>query len=353
MTELQIVPFTEIEAEDWIDFHQSCADPVVFYQYPFLSAYTEATNEQVDLLLYKENGELLIALPGSFHKSKTVFHNLTYFGWDNLNYLMVKGIESASINTFFSELRKSVDLVVYKNISQNCQEIIHSNTIGPIKFKGFRCPYISLRDSYQDYLESLSVSFKRMIKNRTNFCIKHGVEFRFLHDSDSDSLEDAFSELNRLHGIRMDEVDLESKFLKSESQRYHRILRKQRNRKFILIVQAVEEEKVIGTLYGFVSSNRYVYFASGIDPDYSKYSLGIVLIGKLIDYSISNNFEYFDFLRGTEDYKFKWTQEINQNYTVYCPANFSGKLKALKVYWDENKHRIGRKQTLLNLKRFF
>lgn len=353
MKELQIVPFTKIGEQDWTDFHQSCIDPVVFYQYPFLSAYAEATQEKVDLLIYKENEKLLIALPGSFNKSKSVFHNLTYFGWDNLNYLMVKEIESTSKNKFFSELAKMIDLMVYKNISQSCHQTILINTVGSIKFKGFRCPFIPLKGSYQNYLEGLSVSFKRMIKNRTNFCIKHGVEFKFLFGSDKESFEDAFLELKRLHGIRMDEVELESKFLKLESQRFHRILRQQSSGKILLIVQAVEDEKVIGTLYGFVSSNRYVYFASGIDPDYSKYSLGIVLIGKIIEYSISNNYEYFDFLRGTEDYKFKWTQEANQNYTVYGSANLLGKAKALKFYWDENKHRIGRKQTLLNFKKFF
>lgn len=353
MKELQIIPFTQLGEQVWTDFHQSCEDPVVFYQYEFLRGYAEAANERLDLLLYKENSKLLIALPGSFNKTKRIFYNLTYFGWDNLNFLMVKEIDALGISSFFKELLKVVDLVVYKNINESCYQTISTSTFELTSFKGFRCPFIPLKEPYRDYLEGLSVSFKRMVKNRTNFCIKHGIEFKFLSNLESESFEEAFADLIRLHSLRMDEVEIKSKFLRTEPQRFHRILRDNRSKEFIQIIQAVEGEKVVGTLYGFVSSNRCAYLASGIDPDYSKYSLGIVLIGKLIDYSISRNYEYFDFLRGTEDYKFKWTQETNQNYTVYAPTNFLGKAKALKVYWDENKRRLGRKQTLLNLKKFF
>lgn len=352
MKKLEIIPFSEISEKDWTNFHQSSSDQVLFYQYPFLSAYKETTQEKVDILTFKENGELLIALPGNFDGRKRIFSNLTYLGWDNLNFLIAGQVDENIITTFFKELFKLIDLLIYKNISQSCQQIIVQHTKGSISFKGFRCPFVNLPQSYQTFLDSTSVSFKRMVKNRTNFCNKHGLEFRFLSNTRTNSLEDAIKELNRLHEIRMDEIDAESKFLKSDSQRFHKIMRGYTNKEFILIIQAVEGEKVVGTLYGFISSDRYAYFASGIDTSYSKYSLGVVLIGQMMDYLISNNYKYFDFLRGTEDYKSKWTKESNQNYTVYSFANIFGRTKAMKHYWEENERRLGRKKTLVNLKRF-
>lgn len=352
MNKLEIIPFSRISEHDWTSFHQSCIDPVLFYQYPFISAYREATKGQVDLLIFTESDKLLIALPGRFDKKKNTFHNLTYLGWDNLNFMMDKSLHKNTIQAFFTELFEVVDLVVYNNISQTCYHTIAKYTVGGISFKRFKCPFIGLPNSYQAYIDTLSVSFKRMIKNRTNFCEKHGVEFRFLLNKDEGSLDEAFIELNRLHAIRMGEMDTESKFLKSDSQRFHQVIQQENKEAFILIVQAVESEKVIGTLYGFVSSNRYAYFAAGIDPNYSKYSLGVVLIGRVIDYLISNKYKYFDFLRGTEDYKYRWTKDNNQNYTVYSFANTFGKFKAMKEYWQENKRRLGRKQTLVNLKKF-
>ncbi len=353
MINIQVIPFNEIEEAEWTVFHQTCIDPVVFYQYPFLQAFSDVSNEKVDVLAYKENGKLLIALPGKFDKKRNVFVNLTFYGWDNLNLLIVKNIDEAVLKNFFKNIYKIVDLVIYKNISESCYKLLNNDTTNPVCFKGFKCPYINLPNSYNDYIESLSVSFKRMIKNRTNFCDKHGVTFRFLTNKQSNSFEDAFQELKRLHQMRMDKIDTLSKFLRPNSQLFHNKIRENNKEEFILIIQAVENEKVIGTLYGFVSANQYAYFASGIDPSYSKYSLGIVMISKVIDYLISHKIQRFDFLRGTEDYKYKWTNYNNQNRVLYSFLSIKGRIKALKHYWFENKIRLGRKQTLIDMKLFF
>ena len=351
MGKLEIVPFSEIIEQDWSSFHESCNDPVLFYQYSFLSAYEESTGKKVTVVVYKKNNKILLALPGTFDKRKNKFFNLSYLGWDNLNFLMDRDVTEHTLQFFFTELLKAFQLIVYKNISQSCFQTIIQYTAGSVAFKKFKCPYVYLPQSYNDYLESLSVSFKRMLKNRTNFCEKHGVSFVFLSNSHKELLPAALIDLNRLHKLRMEEMSMESKFLKSDSQTFHEILQGH-NSNPILIIQALRDEVVIGTLYGFISPNRFVYFAAGIDPSYSKYSLGVVLIGKMMDYLIVRDFRYFDFLRGTEDYKFKWTKEIDQNYTVYSFNSAIGRLKAMALYWNENKFRIGRKRTLNDLRRF-
>ena len=352
MIKLQIIPFSQIIEEDWTSFHQSCIDPVLFYQYPFLNAYAETTKNRVDVVIIKENNKTLIAMPGRFDVEKKIFYNLTYLGWDNLNFLISKNLPESILTTFFTELSIINLLIVYKNISQSCFETITKHTIQPISFKTFKCPFVILPNSYNSYLDTISVSFRRMVKNRTKFCDKNGVEFRLLSNLDKDSFKDASIALNQLHATRMDETDTHSKFLKFESQRFHQIIQSYNNCEFILIFQALKDEKVIGTIYGFVSSDRYAYFASGIDPNYSKYSLGVVLIGRIIDYLISHNYKYFDFLRGTEDYKYRWAKEMNQNYTVYSSYTFYGKIMGIIEYWKENKQRLGRKTTFINLKRF-
>ncbi|MDW5290742.1 GNAT family N-acetyltransferase [Formosa sp. PL04] len=351
MEKLEIVPFSEIIEQDWSSFHEACSDPVLFYQYPFLSAYEKSTEKKVTVVVYKKDNKILMALPGIFDKRKNKFFNLSYLGWDNLNFLMDREVTEHTLQIFFTELFKTFQLIVYKNISQSCYQIITKYTAGPVAFKKFKCPYVHLPQLYNDYLESLSVSFKRMLKNRTNFCEKHGVSFVFLSNSHKDLLPAALIDLNRLHKLRMTEMSMESKFLKPDSQAFHEIIQGHSSNP-TLIIQALRDEAVIGTLYGFISANRFVYFAAGIDPRYSKYSLGVVLIGKMMDYLIVHNFRYFDFLRGTEDYKFKWTKEIDQNYTVYSFNNALGKFKAMTLYWKQNKFRIGRKKTLNDLRRF-
>lgn len=352
MYQLQIVPFSKLSEQYWMEFHQSCSDPVLFYQYPFLEAYSACTNDRIDVLLFTENKKPLVALPGKFDRKKKIFSNLTYLGWDNLNFLAHRELPENAWPTVFSEIHKEVILLIYRNISESCKKTIGESAIKSIAYAGFRCPYIKLPNAFSLYLESISVSSKRMINRKINFCRRHGVSYRFITNTNKVALAEAFSELNRLHAMRMDEVGLKSKFLKLEAQKFHQALRDYSKRDTILIIQAIKDEKVIGALYGFVSNKQYSYFASGMDPEYGKYSLGTAMMAKAIDYAINQGFAYFDFLRGTENYKFKWTRNINQNYTIYSFVTILGKLYAMQQYWAAYKSRLGRKKTLANLSRF-
>lgn len=57
-------------------------------------------------------------------------------------------------------------------------------------------------------------------------------------------------------------------------------------------------------------------YQSAFDRDCSKLSLGTVLTCAAIDYGFANGFDEFDFLRGEEDYKLRWTKSIHQSYRL-------------------------------------
>ncbi len=352
MKKLQLIPFKNITIESWTNFYQYCRESIIFYQYPFLEAFEKATQNEVDVLLYTQEDKILIALPGRYDKDKNIFFNLTHLGWDNLHFLIQNNVSTDTLVQFFNVINKKIDLFVFKNISEDCFTMLNTYFTKNTSFKRFICPYIQLPKSYQSFLESLSTSFRRMVKNRTNFCEKHGVTFSFIFNNEKKKFEKAYENLINLHAKRLDVLGYQSKFLRPESQKYHTVLRQETNKKFIFIIQASKDDKVIGTLYGFLSADKYGYFASGIDNTYSKFSLGVVMIGKVIDFLISNGYQTFDFLRGSEEYKFKWTNDIDQNYTIYCYKNIHGKRKALTHFWYDNKKRWGRKETILRMKKF-
>jgi hypothetical protein len=154
MEKLEIVSFSEIIEQDWSSFHECCNEPVMFYQYPFISAYEKSTGKKVTVVVYKKNNKILIALPGYLDMGKNKFFNLSYLGWDNLNFLMHKDVSKYTLQFFFTELFKAFYLIVYKNISQSCFQIIKQYTTRPVAFKKFKCPYVNLPNSYNDYLES-------------------------------------------------------------------------------------------------------------------------------------------------------------------------------------------------------
>lgn len=72
----------------------------------------------------------------------------------------------------------------------------------------------------------------------------------------------------------------------------------------------------VAVLYGYIVKNKYLMYSIGLDSDYGKYSAGQILIGMFLEYLTENRISEFDFLRGDEHYKYRWTDTSRHNYYV-------------------------------------
>ena len=64
--------------------------------------------------------------------------------------------------------------------------------------------------------------------------------------------------------------------------------------------------RIIAALYGFHHATRTYYYLGGFDPEFKQYSPGTILIAHAIAEAIREGATEFDFLRGREDYKYRW-----------------------------------------------
>lgn len=69
-------------------------------------------------------------------------------------------------------------------------------------------------------------------------------------------------------------------------------------------------------LYCFTWGRSTYYYLGGFAPELSKYSLGTLLTGKAIRMAIEEGCAEFDFLRGNEDYKYRWLPEVRINHRL-------------------------------------
>jgi len=65
-------------------------------------------------------------------------------------------------------------------------------------------------------------------------------------------------------------------------------------------------DQFIAAFYGFRQGDRTYYYLSGFDPDFRQYSPGALLVAHAITEAIRERAKEFDFLRGREDYKYRW-----------------------------------------------
>ncbi len=69
-------------------------------------------------------------------------------------------------------------------------------------------------------------------------------------------------------------------------------------------------EKILGYHLGFIYNNRYYYYIPATDPEFENLSPGKVHLYKLVEYAVERNCQIFDHLRGDENYKAGWTNNI-------------------------------------------
>jgi CelD/BcsL family acetyltransferase involved in cellulose biosynthesis len=70
-------------------------------------------------------------------------------------------------------------------------------------------------------------------------------------------------------------------------------------------------KEVIAGLYGFQAEGeggRFLYYQSGFDQKFAEHSPGTVLLSGVMEDCIRRGMRQFEFLRGEEGYKARWTQ---------------------------------------------
>ncbi|WEX10408.1 GNAT family N-acetyltransferase [Chelativorans sp. AA-79] len=77
------------------------------------------------------------------------------------------------------------------------------------------------------------------------------------------------------------------------------------------------EGRVIAALCVLHAKGRAFYYIGGFDPEHAKLGLGTVLVGHAIAEAEREGLAQFDFLRGQEDYKYRWGAQDRPTYARY------------------------------------
>jgi CelD/BcsL family acetyltransferase involved in cellulose biosynthesis len=75
------------------------------------------------------------------------------------------------------------------------------------------------------------------------------------------------------------------------------------------------------SLFGFESGDCHYFFLSGFDQAWSKYSLGFTLLWLSIREASRRGLKMYDFLRGDENYKFDWSDNLRMTVAVQVASD--------------------------------
>jgi CelD/BcsL family acetyltransferase involved in cellulose biosynthesis len=168
-------------------------------------------------------------------------------------------------------------------------------------------PAIALPSTWDDYLSSLSKKQRHEIRRKIRKANREAM-VRWYYTEDAMSLHEDVDDFIRLHQLS---AEPKRAFMDSRMQGFfHAIAEATLEKGWLRLAFLLLNEVKAATMLCFEYGNSIQVYNSGYDPDMRPdLSTGIVLLSYCINDSIERGIEVFDFLRGDEEYKYRFGAE--------------------------------------------
>jgi CelD/BcsL family acetyltransferase involved in cellulose biosynthesis len=189
------------------------------------------------------------------------------------------------------------------------------------------CPYVKLDSTWDNFLNRLSKKSRYNVRKKQR-TLGGAYNNRFYVIRDSRDLEKAIDITAQLHKKRMKMKGSKNFSVSDDFWAFQLELAKKFVYKGWLFLGILEiNGRPIASQYAFKFSNKIYHYQSGFDPNYKKYSVGLISIGQMIKNSIYEGIKEYDFLRGKEFYKYHWANNEREIFSVYIVnKNYKGHL---------------------------
>jgi CelD/BcsL family acetyltransferase involved in cellulose biosynthesis len=176
------------------------------------------------------------------------------------------------------------------------------------------CLYIQLPKSY-DYLYSqLHYKFRQNLRRSMhNLEQQHKVELTDF--STTQRSVDGMEKLFELHQKRWKATGEPGAFADPKIRQFNLDVAQTFAQQGWLSLSSLDVDDIpVASSYGFKYNSKFYYYLHGVDPVYHRYSVGNLMVSSLLKKCIEDQLKEFDFLRGAESYKYRWTTSSRKNY---------------------------------------
>ena len=184
------------------------------------------------------------------------------------------------------------------------------------------CPYLELPGDEEGFWLALGPETRASVRRKTRKLESVGFAVRILEDpADAERVLDRLFDL---HARRWAVRDRSGNFRDERVRRFHRrFVGSLAPHGRIRLGSVQRGEEPVASLYVLHYKDVVSYYQSGFDPEVpdpalkaNDYSPGLVLIGQLMRDAARRGAREFDFLRGWEAYKRRWTETSRRTWTL-------------------------------------
>ncbi|MBS1811845.1 MAG: GNAT family N-acetyltransferase [Acidobacteria bacterium] len=292
------------------------------------------------LLCAREAGRLigLLALKeetfqlASLHVQRLSLLGDGFGGADYLDVLALPGREaevSAAILTYLLQ-HVSFDALELDGLDENSHSLAW---LAQETRQGFQCrsnplyvcPQVPLTTGWDSVLKNSrrAENFKRRLRQLR---VRDGFAFRSV--TEPAEAEAAFERFRQLHEARWSEQGGSEMTGHARLDGFHRELAVRFAAAGLLRFDELwVEGECRASIYGLEHRGHYYFYNSGYDQAWRNASVGLVLLGLSIQAACERGVTVYDFLRGTENYKFDWATVTQSTIAVQVsPARARARL---------------------------
>jgi CelD/BcsL family acetyltransferase involved in cellulose biosynthesis len=299
---------------DWLQILPNASVRNIFLTPQFQEVWWQNFGKGECFILRIENDqkELLGIAPFFFHEGALQFLGDVSVS-DYLDFIIVKGKETEFYSALTHELKQtsfswktlslssvpdnSPTLSLFSELAQkeNWSVNIQEQNI---------CPVLSLPSSWEEYLQSIGKKQRHEIKRKWKN-VEEKVQPTFTVITGTQEMKKNVDDFIRLHKLSSAK---KAEFWNDKQTQYFQelITTCAENSWLKLFFLEIEGERV-ATMLCFDYENQFYLYNSGYDPSkFAGLSLGSVLTAYTIKHAIELGRNRYDFLRGDEEYKFRY-----------------------------------------------
>lgn len=256
---------------------------------------------------------------------------------DYCNFITTKKSEEC-INLFINylhDLSENWDCIDLGEIPANAECLSVLSETSKELIIHHKCPYIPLPDSYEKFLSWVKTKQRSNLR-RVDRRLKKEFNVECADYSGIDSINSGMNILFDLNRKRWMSRGGAGAFAEKKFRSFNLdVAKKLSEKKWLGLYMLKLSGNIVAAEYGFKYNNKYYSYLNGFDPRYHKFSVGNMLRGYLIQNFIQDGLVEFDFLRGAENYKYRWNAIDRPNSRAILIRE--GILSATK-YWMYKKY---------------
>ena len=168
------------------------------------------------------------------------------------------------------------------------------------------CPVLTLRDSYDEYVKSLGKNMREQIKRYPRRLEKQfSVEYELAKTPAQ--VDEFWRDLVELHGKRWRARGQTGVLALPSRRNFHRyVCHKFLANDWLRLWRLKCDGQPACVLLNYFWGGKYWFFIGGFEPELMKWSVGTCLFSRVFQSAIEEGASEFDFLRGAEQYKYRF-----------------------------------------------